>query len=195
MRNVVLLQLSLAVLCLVTCGCGPQKPKTTGFLSDYSHLRPETKLRSRYFPFDNRLAQYSAFIIDPVELRLDDNTKMELGDDAELDTLRVYMQETLVTTLERRYRVAGVTPGPGVGRVRAALTSLKKGTPFIAGGAAIEAEVLDAQTGKQLVAILEIQQVRRPQSGGFTEWDDAKRVMDDWIQRFYNKLTEAHARK
>jgi hypothetical protein len=195
MKDVMLLYWSLAVVCLVTCGCGPQEPRATGFLSDYSHLKPETEYRFRYFPFDNRLARYSAFIVDPVELRLDDNTKMELGEDEELEKLRVYLQDALVETLGRRYRVANVTPGPGVGRIRAALTHLKKGAPFTIGGAAIEAELLDTQTGEQVVAILENQQVRRRSGGGFSEWDDAKGVIDDWAQRFYDKLEEAHAKK
>jgi hypothetical protein len=158
-------------------------------------LRPESKLKSRYFPLDNRLARYSAFIVDPVELYLDDEKRAYLGRDTDLEKLSEYMGETLIKTLEGSYRVTDVAPGPGVGRIRVAITHLKKGAPFTIGGAAIEAELLDSQTGEQVVALFEVQQVRRRKGGGLSQWDDAKRIMDDWAQRFHDALEAAHAQE
>ncbi|OHB63644.1 MAG: hypothetical protein A2Y76_09470 [Planctomycetes bacterium RBG_13_60_9] len=193
MRTKMLLCLGLVGACLATCGCELEKPETVGFLSDYSHLRPETDTRSRYFPPGDRLANYSRFIVEPVALYLDDKTKAELGDDAELEGLARYMHETLVKTLEPRYPVTRVTPGPGTARLRVALTHLKKDRFLTPGIVAIEAELLDSQTGEQLMAIREIQRPRT-RSGGLSEWDDAKRVMDDWARRFYAELEEHRTR-
>ncbi len=190
MKTTIVLCWSLVGACLATCGCGPQKPGTVGFLSDYSHLRPETESRSRYFPPDNRLARYSRFIVDPVALYIDDKAEAKLGSDAELEELARYLHDAIVKTLEPRYAVAGVTPGPGTGRLRVALTHLKKGGLLTIGGAAIEAELLDSQTGEQVAAIREIQEVRTRTGGGLSEWDDAKRVMDDWARRFYAALEQ-----
>ncbi len=178
------------VVCLAACGCGPEKPKTVGFLSDYSHLRPETTSRSRYCPLDDPLAGYSRFIVDPVPVYLDDKTLAKLGRDTNLEELSRYMHDTMVKTLEPRYPVTGVTPGPGTGRIRMALTHLKKGGPFGVGDAAIEAEVLDSQTGKQLVALREI---RKGKGSSSSAWGDAKGIMDDWAHRFYATLEEQHA--
>jgi hypothetical protein len=191
METKMLLSWGLVGACLAACGCGPEKPKPVGFLSDYSHLRPETTLRSRYCPLDNRLARYSQFIVDPVPVYLDDKTLTKLGRDTNLAELAQYMHDMMVKTLESRYPVAGVTPGPGTGRIRMALTHLKKGGPFGVGDAAIEAELLDSQTGEQVVALREIQ---KGKSGSLSEWDDAKRIMDGWARRFYAVLEEHHAR-
>ncbi len=177
-------------VCLAACGCGPEKPSTVGFLSDYSHLRPETASRSRYWPLDNRLAQYSQFIVDPVPVYLDDKTRAKLGPDTNLEELSRYMHDTMVRTLEQRYPVTGVTPGLATGRIRMALTYLKKGGLFSPGAAALEAELLDSQTGKQVVALREIQKGK----GSLPEWADAKRIMDDWARRFYADVEAHYAR-
>jgi len=181
----------LAGMCLAVCGCGPEKPETVGFLSDYSHLRPETKLRSRYCPPDTRLTQYSRFIVDPVPVYLDEETLAKLGRDTNLQELSQYMHDTMVKTLEPRFPVTGVTPGPETCRIRLALTYLKKGGPFRVGAAAIEAELLDSQTGKQVAALREIQKGKGDSS---SEWADAKHIMDGWARRFYVDVEEHYAR-
>ena len=193
MKTKMLLCWGLAGVCLAVGGCGPEKPKTVGFLSTYSHLRPETKFRSRYFPLDNRLARYARFIVDPVALYLDDETKAQVGRDMKPEELAQYSHETIVKTLEPRYAVAGVTAGPETARLRVALTHLKRGGPLSMGDAALEAELLDSQTGEQLVAIREIQQAKRKPS--LDSWQDARLIMDDWARRFYDQLEKAHMKK
>ncbi len=174
--------------CLLVCGCSkPEQPKAVGFLSDYSHLRPETKTRSRYLPPGNRLVQYSQFIVDPVTVYLDQETQVEVGQDAHLEELAQYLHDTLVKTIESRYRVT-TAPGPGTARLRAALTHVKTSEPFDPGDMAIEAELLDSQTDEQLFAIREIQRVRIKPGAGSSP--DARRVMDDWARRFVETLEE-----
>lgn len=180
-------------VCLAACGCVDlEKPNTVGFLSDYSHLRPETDLRSRYWPPDNRLAQYSQFIVDPVPVYLDDETRTELGHDANvLAELSQYMHNTMVKTLEPRYPATGVAPGPATGRIRVAITDLRKNRPFGVGAVAIEAELLDSETGEQILALREI----REGTDGAAEWGHVKRIMDDWAHQFYTALEKQHARE
>ena len=198
METKILSYWGLVGVCLAACGCGPEKPETVGFLSDYSHLRPETwfhlrpetKSTSRYCPLDNRLARYAQFIVDPVPVYLDDKTRAKLGHDTNLEELSQYMHDTMVKTLEPRYPVTGVTPGPATGRIRMALTYLKKGELFSPGAAAIEAELLDSQTGEQLLALREIQKGK----GNSPGWKDAKRIMDDWARRFYADVEAHYAR-
>lgn len=153
-----------------------------------SLLRPETKLRFAYYPHKNRLAEYSRFIVDPVALYLDDETTAAVNRDTTSEELAQYLRDTMIKTLEPRYPVAGVTPGPGTARLRMAITHLKRGGPLSVGGVAIEAELLDSQTGKQIMAIREIQEVKTTPS--LDNWSDAKLVMDDWARRFYAALEE-----
>jgi hypothetical protein len=188
MRLQMLLRLSLIAVCLTVCGCGPKKPETVGFLTSYAHLRPETTLRSVYFPHNNRLAEYGRFIVEPVALYLDDETTAQVSRDTTPEELAQYLHDTMVKTLEPRYPATGVTPGPGTARLRMALTHLKRGGPLSVGGAAIEAELLDSQTGEQLLAIREIQEVKTTPS--LDNWNDSKLVMDDWARRFYAALEE-----
>lgn len=163
-----------------------------GFLSDYSHLRPETDLRSRYWTPDNRLDQYSQFIVDPVPVYLDDETRTELGHDTDvLAELSQYLHDTMVQTLEPSYPATGVTPGPATGRIRMAITHLSRGGPFVPGAVAIEAELVDSQTGEQILALREL---REGMGGSSVEWDQVKRTMDDWANQFYTALEKQHAR-
>jgi hypothetical protein len=158
-----------------------------GFLSDYSHLRPETKTRSRYLPPGNRLVQYSQFIVNPVVVYLDPETQARVGQDGGMEELAQYLHDTLVKTIETRYRVT-TTPGPGTARLRAALTHVKTSEPFSPGDMAIEAELLDSQTNEQLFAIREIQRVTiKPGVGSSAA---TRRIMDDWARRFVEGLEE-----
>ena len=188
METKMLLCRGVVGVCLLVCGCSkPEQPKPVGFLSDYSHLRPETKTRSRYLPPGNRLVQYSQFIVDPVVLYFGKGTEAPGDRDAQAEELAQYLHGTLVKALEGHYRVTAA-PGPGTARLRVALTQIKTSEPFSPGNMAIEAELLDAQTSEQLFAIREIQRATvKPRSA---HWGDAKQIMDDWARRFVTALEE-----
>ena len=187
MRLEMLLRLSLIAVCLAACGCGPEKPETVGFLTTYAHLRSETKSRSAYFPHRNRLAEFSQFIVEPVALYLDDETTAQVSRDTTPEELAQHLHDAMVKALEQSYTVTDA-PGPGTARLRMALTDLKRGGPLSVGGAAIEAELLDSQTGEQLAAIREIQEMKTKPS--MDNWNDAKMIMDAWASRFYAALEE-----
>jgi hypothetical protein len=188
MKTKTLLCWGLVGTCWVACGCSqPEKPKPAGFLSDYSHLRPETKTRSRYLPPGNRLVEYSQFIVDPVVVYPAQQTKAEVRQDGQMEELARYLHDALVKALAGHYRVV-TTPGPGTARLRGALTQVKTSEAFSPGNMAIEAELLDAQTSEQLFAIREIQRVKIGSGPGGSA--DARRVMDDWARQFVTALEE-----
>jgi hypothetical protein len=176
------------------CGCESAPPAATvpssGFLSDYSLLEPTAGGGLRYANPKYDLRDYSKFIVDPVALYFDEQTKAEVGNWDELERLRAYMRKTLIETLEPRYAAVGTKPGPGTARIRVALTGVKKGKPLATGGASMEAELLDSQTSEQIAALVETRQTRKVY-GGLSQWDDAKAVMDGWAKRLYDRLEEA----
>jgi hypothetical protein len=173
------------------CGCDSSNNTfTTGFLSDYSNLRPATGTSKRYLNPKFSVKDYTRFIVDPVELYLDDNTKAQVGSGDELANLKAYMHEAIINALEPRYAAIGTVPGPKTARIRIAITNVKKGSVLGLGGASIEAEFLDSQTGEQIAAFIESEQTRRA-FGAFSSWDDSKAAMDDWAQRLYNRLEES----
>lgn len=146
--------------------CANQAPTQTGFLADYSSLKP-----TKDHPEDPSYrrpgldgSRYASFILDAVVYRpapgalrgLDQSTVAELTAD---------YQEKLRTAFAARFSPAP-GPGPGVLRVRAAVTNVERsnavlnvvtmaatGIPFTAGGASTEAEVVDSETGERLVAL------------------------------------------
>lgn len=188
----------------VQLGCSAQRAEKTGFLSDYSKLEAQSDVSSRYLAPGNRLAGYSKFIIDPVVTHFHTGSKAagKLKEE-DLRDLRNYMHEALVKAIEDRYKIV-FRPGPGVARFRAALTDLKKsgivqnvlpigkaiGSGL--GGASLEAELLDSQTGEQIGALVESQLGERLSLDGYSTWGDAKAIMDSWAARFRKRLDEAH---
>jgi hypothetical protein len=59
----------------------------------------------------------------------------------------------------------------------------------------MEAELVDSQTGEQIGALIESKKGSRLSLAGMTRWGDAKAAMDEWAQRFEQRLDEAHGRK
>jgi Protein of unknown function (DUF3313) len=205
------ISIGLVAICLATvlCGCGPGKPARTGFLSDYSRLEAQSDVSYRYTAPGNQLGQYSKFIIDPVEIQFYTGSKAEkagakgkLKED-DLTDLKNYLHDALVKAIEDRYEVV-YHPGPGVARLRTAITDLKKsrivqnilpigkvlGTGL--GAAALEAELVDSQTEKQIGALVESQSGKRLSLDGYSTWGDAKAVLDRWAKRFRKHLDDAH---
>lgn len=192
-------------ICIVgmVCGCTAQRAKRTGFLSDYSQLQPQSDVSYRYIA-PGRLRDYSKFIIDPVTVHLHRRSaaKKKISEE-NLTDLKNYMHTALVKAIEDRYEVV-YRPGPGVARARVALTDIKKAEVLLnihpasklmgagLGGASLEAELVDSQTGKQIAALVESQLGDRLSLDGLNTWGDAKAIMDDWAGRFRRRLDEAH---
>ncbi len=195
--------LCVVVACVIAgAGCaGP--PKSVGYLSDYSRLhRAGPDLR---FVDEAKLAGYSQFIVEPVDIHYYKATK---GKDTASTTTRKlanHMHSAVVSALAGSYKVVS-QPGPGVARVRLALTNIQHDTPALnavpqtrmtglgLGGASMEAEMVDSQTGEQIAAVAQTQKGDRLSLDGFSEWSSAKDVMDDWAKRFCDRIDAAHGK-
>ena len=111
-----------------------------------------------------------------------------------------YWRDETVKALSRHYTVV-TEPGPGVLRVRAAITGIKRNVPLGSvrsitkapdiglGGASMEAEALDAQTGKRVAAVVDS---RSGAALGITgqrqTYDDAKEIKRLWAERFVARV-------
>ncbi|NIW50362.1 MAG: DUF3313 family protein [Gammaproteobacteria bacterium] len=185
---------SLAVFTMFS-GCESSSSSTelptTGFLSSYAGLKPISKTSYRYINPKYDLGNYTKFIIDPVEVIFSRQTKGEVKSWDDIEKLKAYMPRALVDSLEPRYTVVMTRPGPGVGRIRVALTDVERSAPFKLGSISMEVELLDSQTSEQIAALIESQKKGVP-FYGYDPWSGAKAVMDDMAKRFYNRLEEAH---
>ena len=189
------------VMVVTQLGCQPQSAQKTGFLSDYSRLETASKTSLRYV--DTRaLGRYSSFIVDPVGSRIYGESRGKISAE-ELRDMASYMHATIVKELSKSYTIA-YKPGPGIARIRVALTNLKKGFPPLniyptsklmgsgLGGASMEAELVDSETGRQIAALVESQLGERLSLAGVTVWGDAKEIMDKWAQSLKKRLDDAH---
>lgn len=187
---------SLLVL-LLSYGCA-SKPEAvkTGYLSDYSLLEPEGESRIAFR--SPRLGTYTAFIVDPIEIRLPEG-KLSAEDRAEAAR---YFRRSLVRLIEEEGLGVTETPGVRVARMRVALTDIAKSTWWQkihpvgrlsgagTGGAAMEAEVVDSVTGEQLAAVVQSGAGNQFNMTAFSTLDDVKGAIDAWSQRAARNLRE-----
>jgi hypothetical protein len=207
-KTVFLMVLAIGIMA-VQCGCSAERAGRVGFLSDYSKLKSYSDLSYRYIPSEVVLRRYSKFIIDPVVVHfhtgskaIEERSKGKITEQ-DLTDMKNYMHDAIVKAISDQYSVV-YRPGRGVARVKVALTDLKKSNVLLnihpgskllgagLGGASLEAELVDSQTSEQIAAIMESQLGSRLSLEGYSEWGDAKAIMDGWAKRFRKRLDEAH---
>ena len=192
--------------CGLLAGCQSQEAAFSGFLDDYSMLKPSPIVEDALYYQDPNmsLADYDKFIIDPIIVHFAPNAKGTAVDPAKLKKLTDFAHDEMVKALSQHYKAVD-TPGPGVLRIRGALTDIKKTIPALnihpatklsgvgLGGASMEAEALDSQTGARVIAIVDTREGSRLGIGaGLSETGHAKQVIKHWIDRFVKRLDEAH---
>jgi hypothetical protein len=183
-------------------GCA-SKPLETGFLSTYANLQPVSSTFMRYIAPGNPLGKYSKFIVDPVVIHLYDPSKLEKFDPQDMEHLKQYMYQAVCKALAGKYQIVP-DPGPGVARLRIAITDLKKSSPVLnaipqtkmtgvgLGQAAVEGELVDSQTGKQFAAVIDSETGSRFSFAGLSKWGDVEAIMNDWAKRLSTRIDEAH---
>ncbi len=127
-------------------------------------------------------------------------------DPTQLKELSDYFHTQVVKTLTEsgRYKVVTAS-GPGVARVRIAITDISKTVPIAnihpamkltgigLGGAAMEAEVVDSASGERLAMVMDSESGGRlGVIAGLQTYGHARQVMDGWTERFVKRLDEIH---
>lgn len=212
--------LLLSALLLGGCAAGGMKTvEQSGFLGDYSQLQPGGKDRVAllYIKPGANLRSYDKIMFDRVVVMLSDDAEYRAIDPALLKELTDYYQQALFNAVKDGYQVVD-QPGPGVLRVRTALTELKPSKPVAntlssitppgivaslavkitsddnlgTGEAGTEFEFLDAMTGERLAAGVDRRQGGKGMFRG--KWDDTKDAFDFWAQRFRERLDEVRGK-
>jgi hypothetical protein len=208
----------LLISALLLGGCaagGMKKVEQSGFLGDYSQLQPGGKDRAAllYIKPGVNLRSYDKIMFDRVVVVISDDVEYRAIDPALLKELTDYYQEALFNAVKNGYQVVD-QPGPGVLRVRTAITDLKPSKPVAntlssvtppgiaaslavkiasddnlgTGEAGTEFEVLDAMTGERLAAGVDRRQGGKAIFHG--KWDDTKDAFDFWAKQFSTRLDE-----
>jgi len=191
-------------LMLIQCGCDSGGPARTGFLSDYSKLRAASDESYRYVD-ERAVDKYPSFIVDEVKVHfftgasaIEAKSEGKITEQ-ELKRLTDYLRSAIIKAILGSGRKVVRRAGPGVARLRVALTDIKETSalnvlPAVSlagtgvGGAAMEAEVLDSVTGKQIGAVVESRKGSRVPFSNLGDWGTAKGVMDHWAKRLQKRL-------
>lgn len=109
----------------LTTGSGTQRPAYTEFLSQPGRLRPVPDGSGALAWVDTEadLKRYDKFLIEPIQVRLADDAGHKTVDPAQLKALTDYLNQAIAKALAPTYEVVN-KPGPGVLRLRIALTDL-----------------------------------------------------------------------
>jgi hypothetical protein len=186
----------------LTLGCASApEARHTGFLSDYTNLKVIDDNKMNFV--SSELASYSSFIIDPVEFSIPPEKLKE----EDRDEVARHFQARLAEVLEKRELTRTDQPGPGVARLRIALTGVANSTWWkkvhpvsrIAGagtgGAAMEGEIVDSVTGAQIGAVVQSSPGNQFDFTSFSTVADVKSAIDKWAEQAGKRLDEMQVRK
>lgn len=221
------LYFAMAALVLAGSGCQStyrsEHVTPSGFLSDYSQLKPEIKGRASMFYFnrDSHFATYTNIMLEPIGMYVGADHALQKLPPDEAQTLINYLDATLRSQLTNDYTLV-TNPGPGVIHMRVAITEAKSspvmrdllssvvpfsvalstlkrvtlGAHLAVGSAGIESEAFDSVTGDRLFAVVDLQ-IGRKVTGKvdkFDAWHAVQEACDYWASRFRDGLREARLR-
>ncbi len=191
----------MVIASLVGCSGAPKASKS-GFLKDYSQLRPSEKFDGAYFWENPKIKDYKKAMVDPVVVHFAPNAEGIGIDPGKLKQLTDRATQDLMKVIAKRNQLVH-NPGPGVGRLRAAITDIKTTTAVAnihpatklsgvgLGGAAFEAELVDSLTGERLAAIYDSKAGSRFAPGaGVQQLGHAQQVIDRAVEQFGQYLDE-----
>ncbi|KKK98156.1 hypothetical protein LCGC14_2645560, partial [marine sediment metagenome] len=199
------LRIAVVGLMLIQCGCGSEQQAKTGFLKDYSRLRKVSDSTLRYVN-SAAVSRYSNFMVDSVGMHFHHGSKAikerSKGNvtQREMNDITNYMHSKLVAAVRNSGNNIVYRAGPGVARIRVAITdittseliSLMPTARAISkagvGGASMEAEIVDSMTGEQVAALVESRKGSRIPLADLGKWDSTKRVIDEWAKSLQARL-------
>ncbi|GBC63642.1 DUF3313 domain-containing protein [Desulfonema ishimotonii] len=214
------LSVCMTLMLMTGCASSPPPMKKSGFLGDYSKLQqgPDGGADYRYIRPNVDFSVYDKIMMDQVEFRFDEGAAYKGIQPDELKKLADAFHKAMVEALQDSYPFVKES-GPGVMRVRTAITdvvpskptlntittivpvglaisSIRKATTGVhanVGQAAMEVEILDAQTGEPLATAVD-----REVGGkfdlvdGMTKWGHAEHIFEFWAKRMREWLDSVH---
>ena len=224
-RGVVRTVEKIIVLGAILGGCATteevKEVEKSGFLGDYSMLQPggTGQAALRYISPDAQFSAYDKVLIEPITIWVNQASALKDVPGEERRMLVDYLHTALSSELGKDYKLVS-TPGPGVMRLRVAITEasstspvmstvsnvvpqmllisnvkkLATGTHAFMGSAAVEGELVDGASGARLAAWVDKRSggksVERIGAGA---WDDYKNVCVAWAQQLTKRLAELRA--
>jgi hypothetical protein len=185
--------------------CATKRSAPAGFLSDYSRLHavPGQEGRMACRNPEVKMNQYSQIMIDPVLVYYHPRIRGGRVQTEDLRDLTDYLLQATVLAFQEAYPVVR-DPGPGVLRLRLALTNVRPAKPLLKVAppaparvpidlrvVSIETELQDSLTGEPLGAFVERRIGRRLKWGQtYNKWNLAKESFERWARFLRERLDE-----
>ena len=206
MSSIIRTVLVAAAVALGTAGCATiEEPDQTDFLSDYGTLQEAED--GLMFYSAGKTGDYERFILDPVAMLYVSPEEDPPFTQEQLDDLKAHFDREIEEQLTKDDGYEIVTsPGPGVARIRAAITDIDKThgelnvliytkvTGAGIGGVSVEGEMVDSVSGEQLAAMIRWGGGSRVLRAGFSDTGDAKLAIDRWTKDLRKRIDAVHGR-
>lgn len=198
----------IGIFVMTLSGCSSPKAARTGFIMDYSDLKPHPEIDGKYEHinpnFDPR--KFNKFIVDPVAVNLSKEAMDNNIDPKDLNRLAKYFRQQIGKELRKGYKIVG-KPGPDVARVRTSISEIDKAKPLLnihpgskisgigLGGAGSEMELIHSVSGERIMAAIDYQKGSRLDiTGGLTYFGNAETVMENWAKALKMWVDQAHGK-
>jgi uncharacterized protein DUF3313 len=191
----------------------------SGFLQDYSKLKPNEKLGGEALSYVNpdkmkSLHRYVAIIVDPVQVYVSTAADPSLIPDSGRGAVAKYFEHALIEAVSDAFPVVD-SAGPLTLRLRAALVGIDLGgavaplnEPAMAAKSmeraivlekvSVEMELVDSETGERIAAAVDKQNLGAGAEVGsenfsrMERFNEAKRAFDQWAGRVREFLDSEH---
>jgi hypothetical protein len=232
----VFMTLQAMVACAILFGCASKQPPTnqtavekppqeppssirlSGFLDPQPDFRAGTQgIDLVYVREGVDLASYDKVLLDPLVFLVLDDPKYKGAKAEKLKELSEAYRAAMAKELGKDYPLV-TEPGPGVMRVRTAITNLVSNKPgliaamaIIPGGslayaalpakynnigsATMEGEALDSVTGERIAAAAAHRSGKKTEFfSGLSKWGHVKKALDVWAHLFRQWLDQNHGK-
>jgi len=207
-----IVQGAFATGCQTTTKVSQSRTRYSGFLGDYTDLKPATDWLRAFVEPDLDLAAYHSVIVDVPEVWLTDKTKEHVNHD-NIEMAVSFYQAALKSKLGENWTVV-TEAQQGTLRVRTALTDLSPahggrsavtniipaiklidklqalgtGRYLSAGEIGMEIEVADGMSGERFIAAVDERAGTDALPNVGSTWGDVKDAMDFWAARLTTQL-------
>jgi hypothetical protein len=216
--------LLLGFVLLISPGCGKkQSINYSGFMGEYPKFKegPKDGADFLYIREGVFFGAYDSIMMDHVVFYFHDESEYEGIHPELLKELADAFHEAMIDALRDGYPFVD-KPGPGVLRVRFAITDVVASKPALntisailpvglavsavkkgatgkhtaVGGASMEVELLDSQTNERIGAAIDAKYAEKYKIvKGMSKYGHAKDAFKFWAERFRKWLDEQHGRK
>jgi hypothetical protein len=208
----------VALALMAGTGWAKKKMSQSGFLSDYSKLEEGKKGQAEFVYLKEGVnwKSYDKIMIDHLVFFMDKDAEYKGIQADELNEIAATWHRAFMEALKEDYEIVH-EPGPGVLRIRAAITDLSPTKPGIntittvlpvglavsilkkgatgagtgVGKVTTEAELLDSSTNEVLVAAIDFKAGQKYRvDKAMSKWGHVKVAIESWAKSLHDRLQE-----